>query len=87
MSMANDTTTEALQPLAEALGADGYELGITELGGNAVKLEVRATESACEECLVPKFLFADMAAHRLQEASGEAWTIDVVYPPGHPESE
>jgi hypothetical protein len=84
--MGNESAAAILQPLADALGADGYELDVEDKGGNALHLAVRATENACEECLVPKFLFADMAAHRLQEASGQEWEIEVTYPPGHPES-
>src|SRR5688500_17458419 len=48
---------EALGPLAQALAADGYELNVELTQEHAVRLDVRATESACEECLVPKELF------------------------------
>ena len=78
--MSTMTPTEALSPLAQALAADGYELGVEVTADNAVRVDVRATENACEECLVPKELFASMAAKRLSDASGQPWTVDVVYP-------
>jgi hypothetical protein len=78
--MTIESPAAALQPLADALGADGYEFGVEVLSPNAIRIDVRATENACEECLVPKELLADMAAHRLSEVSGEQWKIDVTYP-------
>ena len=71
---------EALSPLSQALAADGYELQVELLDTNAVRLDIKATESACEECLVPKELFAQMAGKRLQDASGAQWNVEVVYP-------
>ena len=71
---------EALGPLAQALAADGYELNVEVTQDQAVRLDVRATENACEECLVPKELFASMAEKRLSDASGESWKVEVVYP-------
>ena len=71
---------EALGPLSMALEADGYQLAIEELQTNSLRLDVRATENACEECLVPKDLFAQMAQKRLSDASGESWSVEVVYP-------
>jgi hypothetical protein len=79
--MSNITTpAEALSPLSQALAADGYELGVELIDTHAVRLDIKATESACEECLVPKQLFAAMAGKRLQDASGTEWTVEVVYP-------
>jgi len=74
---------EALGPLSQALAADGYELDIELLQENNVRLDVRATENACEECLVPKELFVSMAEKRLSDASGEPWQVEVVYPVEH----
>ena len=74
------TPAEALSPLSQALAADGYELGVEVLDVHAVRLDIKATESACEECLVPKELFAAMAGKRLQDASGATWAVEVVYP-------
>lgn len=74
---------EALGPLTQALQADGYELAIEMLDTNNVRLDVRATENVCEECLVPKELFVSMAEKRLSDASGSPWSVEVVYPVEH----
>jgi hypothetical protein len=70
----------ALEPLATALAADGYVLRVTVTGPGALRLDVRAGDDACADCLVPRDVFADIAGRRLAEASGAPWTVEVVYP-------
>jgi hypothetical protein len=71
---------DALRPLADALAADGYDLDVVVLGPTAVRLEVRATASACAGCLVPEQVFAGIAGRRLAEATGSSWCVDICYP-------
>ena len=70
----------ALEPLATALAADGYSLGVTVTGPGAARLVVRPEEDACADCLVPREIFADIAGRRLTEALGGTWVVEVVYP-------
>jgi hypothetical protein len=71
---------DALEPLVTALAADGYGLLVTITGPAAVRLDVRAGEGACRECLVPRDVFADIAGRRLADALGGTWAVEVVYP-------
>jgi hypothetical protein len=63
------------------LRADGYDLAV-EVDDGRIVLAVRATESACEECLVPKDLFASIAAKSLADGGidVEADQLTVRYP-------
>jgi hypothetical protein len=70
----------ALEPLATALAADGYQLGVTVTGPGAARVVVVAGTDACAECLIPQEMFADIAGRRLQEALGGTWVVEVVYP-------
>ena len=70
----------ALEPLATALAADGYELGVTVTGPGAARLVVVAGKDACAECLIPQAMFVDIASRRLAEALGGTWDVEVVYP-------
>jgi len=54
-------------------------LRVTVTGPGALRLDVRAGDDACADCLVPRDVFADIAGRRLAEASGAPWTVEVVY--------
>jgi hypothetical protein len=56
----------ALERMRVMLSADGYELDI-DAGHGGVRLTVRATAAACEDCLVPKELLASIAVSMLAE--------------------
>jgi hypothetical protein len=73
----------ALGKMQEMLRLDGYELEVAVDAGR-VALAVQATAEACEECLVPKDLFASMAAAMLTEGGVAATAADLVvtYPAG-----
>jgi len=82
---ANTESVEtALATMKAILGADGYELGVAVSDG-AVSLDVRATPSACADCLVPTSLFVTMAVDML--AGGgivlDASDLRVTYPTEH----
>jgi hypothetical protein len=66
--------SNALRPLTEALAADGYGLEIEESSGG-VRLTISAGATACPDCLIPKDLFASMAASRLGTTQ-----VEVRYP-------
>jgi hypothetical protein len=55
-----------LKPLAQMLSADGYALS-TSIDGDQVLLEITATATACEECLVPAEVISAMAVSYLEE--------------------
>lgn len=70
----------ALEPLADALLADGYALRADRLGDRFARVELAATPDACAECLVPADVFGAIVRTRLGEVLGGAWDVDVVYP-------
>lgn len=66
----------ALEGMRKMLDADGYQLEASVAGGK-VFLKVVATPRACAECLVPKDLFASMAADMLQRSMIAVDSTDV----------
>lgn len=71
--------SNALQPIRDGLNADGYDLTVTSVGDASIEVTVSAREDACEDCLVPRELFADMVRAELAETIGIS-DIEVVYP-------
>jgi hypothetical protein len=76
-----DDIEAALQEMSTMLEADGYELGVA-ISEGLVHLVVRAGPGACEDCLVPKDLFASMAMSTIAGAdiSIDASDLQVTYP-------
>jgi hypothetical protein len=70
----------ALEPLADALLADGYELRATQTADRAARVEVVPTPDACEDCLVPRDVFGAIIRTRLTEMLSGTWEVEVVYP-------
>lgn len=68
-----------LEPLIQMLGADGYGLDVFQ-DGNRLRLEIRATDDACEECLVPKTVMEPMIRDRLASSDHAEVDIVLVYP-------
>ncbi|MBO0869735.1 MAG: hypothetical protein J2P15_14335 [Micromonosporaceae bacterium] len=65
-----------LDTVRETLAADGYLLDVREADGR-VAVAISATPDACEDCLVPKPLMADI----LRDALGvDTDAIDLTYP-------
>ena len=74
---------QALKPMADMLAADGYELKIAdENAPSRLEITVVATADACEECLVPKELFASITAKYLQD-NGLKADLTIIYPTDH----
>ncbi len=63
----------------EGLAASGYALDIAEQG-DALRVTVRALDGACEDCLVPKPVFAEILRRELSDAGLAVPGIHVVYP-------
>ncbi len=75
-----ETALSALAPFASGLAADGYALEVTESGSGGLRVQIVAGPDACEECLIPKELFAGMVTTRL-DAEGVAFSdLTLVYP-------
>ncbi|HMG44216.1 MAG TPA: amidohydrolase family protein [Acidimicrobiales bacterium] len=70
---------DALDPLARSLAADGYRLDVVAIADGRARLDVRAGEGACDDCLVPKEVFVGIAANRLERAGIEL-ALEVSYP-------
>lgn len=69
----------SLQPLAEGLRADGYELEVLDATDSGLQLRVIALAGACEECLVPKDAMVQVVSASLGRRYG-ADEISVQYP-------
>lgn len=70
----------ALAPTRDGLEAAGFELLLTDSDGR-LRMTVVAAEGACEDCLVPKSLFRQMAGDEIAEAGlAPVGEIEVVYP-------
>ncbi len=70
----------ALQPLREAMDADGYDLTIVD-DGEMVAVAVLAREGVCGTCLIPQSSFARLVADALNAGGREidAARITVTY--------
>jgi hypothetical protein len=69
----------ALEPTRKGLEAAGFELAIQAVEGR-LQLKVIAGAEACEDCLVPKSLFRQMARDEVLEAGLSAVEMDILYP-------
>lgn len=70
---------KAIQPFAEALRCDGYELLVTRVTADAIHLGIEALEGACEDCLVPEHLMAAMISDSLPRSMRSA-QLHIRYP-------
>ncbi len=69
----------ALEPTRAGLDAAGFDLALQEAEGRLC-LTVLARADACEDCLVPKALFRQMAQDEITDAGLPAVPIEVLYP-------
>jgi hypothetical protein len=71
-----------LSPMADALRADGYDLGVAWAPHSELRVAVTAGPDACEDCLVPSKLFRDMVVDRLTKGGEEipAGQVRISYP-------
>lgn len=67
---------EQLEPIRQALAADGYDLQVKAIGQGRLSLAVIATDGACVDCLVPKPVMAQI----IQTAVGADLEIELQYP-------
>lgn len=75
-----ELAVSALEPFSSGLAADGYSLTVSLLDNRGLRVEVVAGPDACEECLIPKQMFAGMLSDRLS-AEGVAFSVlTLVYP-------
>ena len=74
---------ELLAPLTAALEADGYGLEV-EVRPDLISLRVTAGPGACDDCLVPREMMAQMFRSRLPPgATGlDHDNVELTYPPG-----
>jgi hypothetical protein len=70
---------KALEPTRKGLEAAGFTLALAEANGG-VELKVIAGAQACEECLVPKSLFRQMASDELRDAGLAVPALEILYP-------
>jgi hypothetical protein len=79
--MTGDEAARVLAPIALMLEADGYTLA-TDVTDDGLRLVVVPGPEACEECLVPRDIFAGIVAKTLSNGLGDAPVpaVAVVYP-------
>lgn len=82
MSDLHAEVEKAIEPFAEALRSDGYEIGIVSVAPDAIDLQIDALEDACEDCLVPEHVMAPMIADGLPPELRTA-RISIRYPEKH----
>jgi Fe-S cluster biogenesis protein NfuA len=69
----------ALETIRGMLDSDGYDVRLDEFANNELKLTIVARDGACEECLVPKNLMANIIAASLPAELGGP-SILLTYP-------
>ena len=79
MALNVDALSQALEPTRLGLEAAGFELALGEEQGR-LRLTVIAGKDACEDCLVPKSLFKQMADDEILAAGLPKVDLDIVYP-------
>lgn len=70
---------DALEPTRKGLEAAGFTLALV-VNGPRLQLKVVPGGGACEDCLVPKSLFRQMAADELRDAGLPVPELEVLYP-------
>ena len=81
-TLTDERAGEALAPLRPMLNADGYDL-LLSLGGEPdLVLDIRATEAACADCLVPPEMIEMMARSCLTDAGepADAISLQILHP-------
>ena len=74
-----EAMSAALSPTREGLAAAGFSLSLAEANGR-LQMTVVAGEGACEDCLVPKSLFRQMATDEIRDGGLTPVEIDIAYP-------
>jgi hypothetical protein len=70
----------ALAPMREQLAVDGYGLEAVVSDEHLVQVQVVALDDACEDCLIPKDLFASMISDQLTSAGLPVSDLQLSYP-------
>jgi hypothetical protein len=63
-----ETVTSTIDKLRAMLEPDGYDLVVAAQRADTVDLQVVAGSEACEDCLVPKEVFAQVVSQYLDPA-------------------
>ena len=77
---ASERATEALEPIASALAADGYELSVQAKAEHVFDVRITATENACEECLSPPSVIKPILEDLLEQAGMTPSEVTLRYP-------
>lgn len=74
-----EAAERAIHATREGLRAAGYRIDVGASAGR-LSFSVRAEPDACEECLVPRAIFATILGRELQEAGIDAAGFELRYP-------
>lgn len=75
-----DSAVSALQPFSSGLAADGYSLEVSLPHGDGLQVEIVAGPDACDDCLIPKEMFAAMISTTLDSQGLAFGELTLVYP-------
>jgi hypothetical protein len=73
----------ALAPMRQQLAMDGYDMHARVSDRDVLHVGVTAGADACEDCLVPKEVFATMLADQIASAGIVVDSVEVSYPTEH----
>ena len=79
----NDTmeaVTAALADLRGGFQADGADLEVANISGNAVTVRLVITEETCLECIVPKAVLLQIVEHSVRKTCPQVQTVELIDP-------
>jgi hypothetical protein len=68
-----------LTDIRTALAADGYRLSVTDVGPDALSLDITALDGACPDCLVPATMM-EMIVRAAIPDEARFTTVEIIYP-------
>jgi hypothetical protein len=74
-----ESLSAALEPTRKGLDAAGFDFAVAR-HEDRIRLTVSARPDACEDCLVPKSLFRQMAADEINDAGLTPVELEILYP-------
>lgn len=67
---------KSLEPIAQMLASDGYEL-VVEVDSGLIQLAIEATPDACVDCLVPQATMEQIIRAQLAQSDPAAATSEL----------
>lgn len=68
-----------LTDIRTALAVDGYRLSVTDVGPDALSLDITALDGACPDCLVPASMMEVIVRAAIPDEA-RFTTVEITYP-------